>query len=825
MSSKFEESSKKSNTTKNNNNANTKNEKTKSINKTTNKSNIKSQNTNSNNTNTNNNNFTISKDGSEIDLSGNDLSSKEGQSLIDNIVTRNKNINKLILNNCNLTSFPREFFNLNKLTALDICNNKFKDFNALIHDLSKFNNLVDLQIDLDNQNQVLFILSNLPKLNILNEKQTKSSFSIVDVEYKEIEDISLSNNLDYYNEIVKYLNEKDKNNSFAKKFQLKINEEGEKINNFLDKNIPNYIYANVTLKAQIELQKCLSEKYLEFLDSKNQNIGNYIFKIIFQSADRLVNLINLLYPKIVEKTQNLRNEIENAQKAAKELSDYEYSYKDMKNNKLVLETNLDLLQEKVNKLESENKLITQKLANTTKNSVKNNGIINKNFSYTINYANHILNKQNTEANSSIFRNKQFSTFNPNISDNQNQNNFIFNNNYPSDVNNVNTNLVNNISKLKTNKTPISKKVAKEIINELYISKENYDKVCYENKLPNETLEHYMYIFLNNKYGLKNLVLDWASAIIDAIKIYSKEDCDINLFGKILRNEQEEGSRLVLIKLKESIASLLEYFYKLRNEYKPQKDVNKEMKEKKKGLLSKEEWSEIIQYIYNEEDAQIIEIKIMNFIKEQNEKIFNLIENGEDINKERLVTYQNNNNVNSNINKENLLKNNYVRKLENNLTILFLTDKKRVTREVIDNINRLKEEANIPYKDFVQLVCENQIQNREKYLKRFVGLFKKFDTDEDGILNEEEFLEMIKSIPYCQNNLEYFVDKLLNKIDPFNNKRFIFNDCVNAFSTEIIEDYHMSQSNYSKGFSEMENLNIGLNIQNETTLLDKICLGI
>ena len=819
--SKFEESSMKSNTTKNNNNTNTKNEKTKSINKTTNKSNSRSQNTNSNNTN--NNNFTISKDGTEIDLSGNDLSSKEGQSLINNIVTRNKNINKLILNNCNLTNFPKEFLNLNKLSALDISNNKFKDFNELIQDLSKLSNLVDLQIDLDNQNQVLFILSNLPKLNILNEKQTKSTFSIVDVEYKDIEDISLSNNLDYYNEIVKYLNEKDKNNSFAKKFQLKINEEGEKINNFLDKNIPNYIYANVTLKAQIELQKCLSEKYLEFLDTKNQHIGNYIFKIIFQSADRLVNLINHLYPKIVEKTQNLRNEIENAQKAAKELSDYEYSYKDMKNNKLVLETNLDLLQKKVNKLESENKFITQKLANTTKNTIKNNEVFNKNFSYTINYANHMLNKQNTEANSRIFRNKQFSTFNPNISDNQNNN--MFNNNYPSDVNNINTNIVNNISKLKANKTQISIKITKEIINELYISKENYDKVCYENKLPNETMEHYMYIYLNNKYGLKNLVLDWASAIINAVEKYSKEDSDINLFGKILKNEQEEGSRLVLIKLKESIASLLEYFYKLRNEYKPQKEVNKEMKEKKKGILIEEEWREIIQYIYNEEDAQIIEIKIMNFIKDENEKLFNFVENGEDINKERLVTYQNNNNVNSYTNNENLLKNNYIRKLENNLATLFLTDKKRVTRQDINKMNKLREEASIPYKDFVQLVCENQIENREKYLKKFVELFKKFDTDEDGILSEEEFLEMIKSIPYCQNNLEYFVDRLLNKIDPFNNKRFIFNDCVNTFSTEIIEDYPMSQSNYSRGFSEMENLNIGLNIQNETTLLDKICLGI
>jgi Ca2+-binding EF-hand superfamily protein len=211
---------------------------------------------------------------------------------------------------------------------------------------------------------------------------------------------------------------------------------------------------------------------------------------------------------------------------------------------------------------------------------------------------------------------------------------------------------------------------------------------------------------------------------------------------------------------------------------------------------------------------------MNFIKEQNEKIFTLIENGEDINNERLITNQ------TNINNDNtIMRNNYKKRFDdNNLTVLYLADKKRVTREVLNNINRLKEEANIPYKDFIQLVCENQIQNRENYLKKFVELFKRFDTDEDGILNEEQFLEMLKTIPFCQNNIEYYVEKFLNKIDPFNHRKFIFNDCVNAFSTEIIEDYNMSQSNYSKGYSEMENLNIGLNIQNETTFLDKICLG-
>ena len=822
--SKIEENSLELNNPKINNKLNLKKEKKRSKNKTSNKSDDKNQN--------NNNNFSLSKD-NELDLTGKDLSTKDGISLINKIVNDNKNITKLILNNCNLTFFPKELLNLNNLSSLDICNNKFEDFDSLIQDLTKLNKLTDLLIDLENQSQVLQVLTNMPKLLTLNEKQTKSSFSIVDVDYKDIEDISLSNNLDYYNEIVRYLNDKDKNNSFAKQFQMKINEEGDKINNFLDKNIPNYIYANVTLKSQIELQKCLSEKFLEDIDKKRKKIGNYIFKIIFQTSDKLVNLINHLYPKILEKTENLRNELENAKKAAKELSDYELTYNNLKNNKLILETNLDVLKKKVDKLENENKFITEKLTKTPRTNYINYETINKYYSYTINHVNRTLNKMNTESNTKTnksINNQQFNTFDPNNSDNKNQINSYINNNFSSYINNnmtknnMNFNQqINNISKLKTNKSPLSIKVAKDIINEIYNCKENYDRVCFENKLPKETMEHYIYIFFYNKYGLKNLVIDWASGLINAVKIYSKTDCDINLFGKILKNEQEEGSRLVLVKLKESIASLLEYFYKLKNEYKSQEEVIKEMKNKKKGLLYEEEWKEIIQYIYNEEDAQIIENKILVFIKEQNDKIFSIIENAEDINNERFVTYQNNY-TNFNTSSDIANRENFAKKLKMNLVNLFLTDKKKATREVLNNISKLKEEANIPYFDFIQLVCENQIENREKYLKKFVQLFKKFDTDEDGILNEEQFLEMIKSIPYCLSNLDYYIDILLNKIDPFNHRRFIFSDCVNAFSTEIADDYNISQSNFSKGTNDIENLNIGLNIGNETTLLDKICLG-
>ena len=802
----------------------------------------------------NNNDDIISKNGSKLILSGKDLSSKEGILLINNLSQNYPNISKIDINNCNLNELPNELSNFQNLSSLDIRDNNFQNFEKLIQDLSKFQNLTDLNIDLDDQNQVLSVLSNIPRLIMLNGKPTKATFTIVDVDVKDIEDISLQNNLEEYNIIVNNLNKKDESHTFAKKFQNRLYEEGEKIKNYLNNNVPNYIYANVTLNSQIELQKNLAEKYLNYLDKENSSLGNYLFKIIFQTADKLVDLINNLYPKIEEKTKNLRHQLEEAWKAAGEISDYETKYKNIKNIKIILESNIELLQKKLNKLEKENKILTQKLKQNAKNIIKKNDIANKklvlnnnmNYMDTKSYKNSNYNKKNNHDN-----NKDLKTFNPNNLNNQNNsyaknsinntnntNNNIpyeFNNtinkNNPYDINstanknknsaNLNSNEnqnINNNSIMNQNRKPLSIKIAKDIINELYNSKVNYDKICLENKLPNETLEQYMYIFLNNKYGLKNLVLDWASAIINAIKLYSNEDCEINLFGKILRNEQEENSRLILIRLKENIAELLEYYYKSKYPLKSKEEIDNIMSQKKNGILLEEEWKGIIYYIYNAEDSQIIENKILDFIQEQNNKILFIVENGEDVNNDRFVTYQNNNRNNT-TEKTNLSK-----KLNTNMTDVFLTEKKRVTRQDLNNINRLKEEVNIPYSDFIQLVCENQIQNREKYLKKFVKLFRKFDKDGDGVLNEEQFIGMIKAIPYCQNNIEEYIDKFLAIIDPFNHKKFTFNNCVTLLSSEIIDENQMSQSYYNQALLNVDSPNIGLNIQNETTLLDKICLG-
>ena len=311
---------------------------------------------------------------------------------------------------------------------------------------------------------------------------------------------------------------------------------------------------------------------------------------------------------------------------------------------------MNYYKKKINKLERENKIITEKLNKKTKDAIKKNDKVNnKNYNKTLlgknNYQNSIYNKFNNNPDN----NKEYKNLKNNKNNSYNQNNNSYNqnqsylksamnnksNNYNNDLpynfGNINNNIQNNDNdnhynkninlNLNPNRKPLTIKIAKDIIYELYNSKANYDKICIENKLPNETLEQYMYIFLNNKYGLKNLVIDWASALINAIKLYSNEDCEINLFGKILRNEQEEDSRLILIKLKENILELLEYYYKSKYPFKSKEELEKIMNQKKNGVLLEEEWKGIIYYLYNNEDSKVIENKIMEFIQEQNNKIF------------------------------------------------------------------------------------------------------------------------------------------------------------------------------------------------------------
>ena len=813
------------------------------------------------------------KNGNKIVLSGKNMQKSENQNILHKLITSHLNATEIDLSNCSLEIFPEELLKLKHLSSLDLRNNQFSNFELLVQKLIKINNLNDLKIDLMDQNQVLMILSQIPKLIFLNGKSTKDAITIVDIDEKDIEEISLQNDLQAYNDIVNKINEKESDQTFVTNFQNKLYDEAEKVKNCLNNNVPNYIYANVVLQSQLELQRYLADKFLTYLDEYNQNIGNILFDCIFKSGERLVNLVNNLYPKIEEKTDGLRTQLEEAWKSAEAIGDYESKYNETKKLKDILAGENEIIKLKLNKLENENKIIMDKLL-SNKNNIENNNDSYSNSNININNP---LNSKNNNSSKNIINNIESKNLinveSKIILDNEN----IINNTTENNLNNRNNSNINSSQNIFSSSskqflsqngtkadlnvlTPklLSIKMTKDIMNEIYNSKTIYDQKCYENKIPRETLEQHMYTYLNQKYGLKNLTIEWASSIINAIKMYSNEDCDINLFGKILRNEQEEDSRLVIENLKNNISELLEYYLRSKNPFKSRLDIKKMLERKKDGFLNEEEWKGIINYIYSPEDAQKIENKIINFIQAQNEKvagplslyaqtgvgpteIFNSTSSNNYLN--NLSTFGNLSNANFNLNN-NSSNNININNLNNTNSMNYLLSyhgtTRKLSREELFNLSKLKEELNIQYKDFLRLLCIYQIKSRDKYLKNFVKLFRKFDTDLDGILTENEFIGLINEIPCCKNNADEYIFKFLSIIDPFNNKKITFSECISLFSMEIIEDNEQNKiengennkednqiNNNKNGEKENEsnknNNNTKNNDNNQVSLLDKICL--
>jgi hypothetical protein len=723
------------------------------------------------------------------------------------------NIINLDLSDNQLTYLPEDLSPLNKLQFLDIQRNPFSDFNKLVDALTTLPNLIHLNINLKDQQEVELIFQKLPNLEVLNEKKIKEQLNqindnendndeennmnnniniernnseensgaeeggendnnnennednennennenvnLIDINDEEIKNISLQHEIPNFNDIYKKISEKyksiQKNNDFKDEFQALIKDEINKINSNIDSNTPNYIYSSNVIESQLSIYSFFTHKFLEFLQTQIEkdtfDLIKEIHDNISKSYNMLIKIIYKLYPIIDEKIQMLKMQLNEAIKHNNnvfvELNENENKIKEEGKNKEKLINNyqekISYLESKVKQLENENNLMSEKLFTPLKNIMNNS--TEKQFQ---------LYPQNSNTNFI------------NINNNINLNNLPPKINYKNYFENIN-NSYNNNSFLQS--SPVCNRVftikmMKEIINDIYNSKEEFDKKSDENKLPRETMEQHMYTYLNQKYGLKSIIIEWASNIINGIKIFSSEDSEICLFGKILRNEIEEDARLIYSDVQKSILEYLKYYIKRKHHYISAKEISKILKEKKKGSLTEEEWKEIINYLYNEEHAKILEERISEIIQKKYFKS----------------------------------------KLD--------TDRK-LTREEIIQLSKLKEEYNIPFKDLVKILHEFQVKQREKQLKNFVQLFKSVDKDNNGIINEEEFVNLLYNMNIFGDQLKRKIVELLTQIDPYNNKQITFSECVNLFGNIPYEP---------DGNNQNQNNNVPMSI------LDKICMG-
>ena len=527
--------------------------------------------------------------------------------------------------------------------------------------------------------------------------------------------------------------------NIGEEFKEFLSKQTDIINNLISSNFSNYIYTTNIIQIKIDIYNFLQNKILIILSELNQSsvtdpnkpdnaekiniliqILNDINNLIKEKEISLYKIIEILHSKDSKSKRTdskPKDENENLLKENLHLKS-----EIIEKNKLnkILENDNKLLNEKYEKIKLENDALTSKLLEKSKNLLKDEDY-GKNDLENNNRLNDIS-KNQTMNNKTNLNNTLNNRINlPNVS-----------------LNSLNQQII--ISKRKLTKDQIN-----DFIQNIYKSKALYDQNCVELNKPLETMEQHMYQYLNQKFGLKSLTIEYASAIINGIKEFSKKDMNIKLFGMLLKNEVEENTLTIVEKIKQVVQETLEYFISQKNQYKSTKEISKIAEKMKKGLLDEDIWNAIVNTLFLNDQENGIKVK--EKIYEFNNKVMKISmdEIGQKLNFE-------------------------------------------MTREEKDFYDDFKNyQKKIRYEDLLNILIDYHIKVRKNYLKNMRTLFMKNDSNKDGVLTKKEFIQYITELKiFHEETLEENIDYLLRKMPQCEKYNFFsFSEVVDLFDQEQI----------------------------------------
>ena len=711
------------------------------------------------------------------------------------------------------------------LHTLNIYKNTFTDFNALVISLMSLPQLTNLLLDLENEDEVTLILENLPQLTYLNEKAITitdgDEYEEENVKNEEIEEEEVQEQLPQQNnkeETTKEINHQietqmksnnDVNNKCKEiipknenneQVDIDININDNKVNDTneyekITKDIKDKLF-NTSNNKEYSLEKeastlnKITNKISTFFKNNtvNRNIFFSEFNSFFQSQ---LNHINSL------KQSNIPKYLYIITVHFSKLEIYSFLkskiYPLIQNQKMMVNLSpiVNLLIQIDNIIASDNRTI-YKLISKFNDKVENafNTEINKHFANlneVIHNTQNLLETKNKEIND---LNSHIKTLNQQIknlntinsrlkldNDDTVPTNLLFNNNtnrktnterqnsfqFPTQLSTKNENLYCKTasSAMNKNKTmlstvpynTISKKKLINIINDIYSSKEIDDNINKSKHLPKETLEHYLYTYLKTKYTTQNQVKEWLSSIINAIKLYSKEDNEINLFNKILKNEIDDSYIYLPTQIKSTLETIILTLLNKKHPEKTSQEINTIFSKIKSGsiYLSEKLWKDICDILFLEDENK--QMKFINIV-------YNFIKGSLTTNKtdNELILHSEG--------RSNLL----------------------LQSEESDIRFNMKQEKKILYKYLYQLLLGFHLKERVMYLKHLVEEFKKVDTNLDGVVDRNQFKELLKLLNlFNENEFEDKSECLIQITDVYNKNKITFSKVVNMLSKEVLDD--------------------------------------
>lgn len=155
-------------------------------------------------------------------------------------------------------------------------------------------------------------------------------------------------------------------------------------------------------------------------------------------------------------------------------------------------------------------------------------------------------------------------------------------------------------------------------------------------------------------------------------------------------------------------------------------------------------------------------------------------------------------------------------------------------ELYHKVMQEKDYSKIAFQDLLYCICDFQMLQHEKYLYRFVSLFKSADLDKDGIINEDQFRYLIREMKIIPPNiastdekLEEEIDRLLMMLDPHKTQQITFSELVTFLTlTEFNEasankDLNLSADPSRIDENKKEEGRLESTSNMSLTLLDKI----
>ena len=525
----------------------------------------------------------------------------------------------------------------------------------------------------------------------------------------------------------------DNSHNIGEDFKEFLNKQTEVINNLISSNLSNYIYTSNIIQTKIDIYNFLQNKIILILTELNKS-NNYqkikenskkstllfqllaeINALIKEKELSLYKIIGILHNKVINtNSPKMEQSIENDD-LKNENNRLKYELVEKNKQIKVLENINTILNEKIEKIKTENDTMTMKLFERSKKFLNDS---------TIKSGLETLMKNNNDKNNN--KDNNFNTINSRI-------------NLP----NMPKNCFN--KQIIVSKKKLTREQLNELIQNIYKSKIAYDQNCIDLNKPLETMEQHMYQYLNNKYGLKNLTIEYASAIISGIKEYSKKDMNIKVFGMLLKNEIEENTLTIVEKIKQVVQETLEYFISQKNPYMVGGDVQKLCEKIKGGMVDEDVWNSFIDTLFlnDKENGKKVKDKIYEFI-------------------DRIMAKS-------------------LDKIGNNL-------KFEMTREEEDFFNEMKNyPKKIRYEDLINILIDYHIRVRKNYLKNMREIFMNNDENKDGVLTKKEFIKYINDLKiFHEETLEENIDYLLRKMPQCEKYDFFsFSEIVDLFDQEQI----------------------------------------